>query len=143
MTIKVRITTYKGALVVDTESPEEGDGFLPNTKGRLGCLLFKTKGRLGISEEAVALLRTVRVGRDAIGDLMWFGDAKHGLTFGWIGEPRYILWPDACCGDRDYRVWERQYVPIPNDVPEAVRAAFDAPTPGQTNAKLYDWVMGG
>ncbi len=123
--LKVRVTAYKGLLVIDTEPPfERTETFIPRGGTQIGCTLLGTKDQLGISEEALVLLQTVRKSHDAIGDLMWW-KAGDQFCFGWIGGVKSLKDPSICEGDRDYGIHPGEYVTIPNDVPEGAKTAID------------------
>lgn len=123
--MKVKITAYKGILCIETQAPfDKDDTFLPNNEGRIGCLVMGTKENLGVSQEALDLLKTIRQSRDDIGDVMWWG-IKGKFYFGWLGSPLSLKDPKRIEGDRRYTVTEGEYILIPNDVPEGAKEAID------------------
>ncbi len=120
-----RITAYKGTLVVEAvELDFVHPMWTPAGGDKIGCLVGDTATFLGVSPEALLLLQSIKPGRDAIGDVMWF-NANSGLSyFGWLGSNLMLLDPVVVEGDRNYVI--RTYVSIPNEVPEGARAAVDA-----------------
>ena len=125
--MKVRITAYKGILCIEAQEPfVKDEGFLPNNDGRVGCLVMGTKEHLGVSQEALDLLKTIPRSLDDIGDVMWWGD-KGKFYFGWLGSPRTLVDPKRCEGDRRYAVPNGEYILIPNEVPEGAMEALYVP----------------
>lgn len=123
--MRVKITAHKGILCIETQEPLTKDGiFTPSGEGRIGCVLMDTRANLGVSQEALDLLKTIRTSRDAIGDVMWF-PAQDKFCFGWLGGPLSLKDPKRCEGDRDYKVREGEYTLIPNDVPEGAKQAIE------------------
>lgn len=137
--LAARITAHRGFLIFHAR---EGDfpGLLHCNERRVGTTVVGTVSRLGISDEAIELLRKVKVGNDGIGDVMWWpglvaaGGADNGdgteerpPTFGWLGLNCEIKNPQKIEGDRYFGVPEWQaWVTIPNESdPEAV-AVVDA-----------------
>ena len=127
MNVKVKLTEYKDRLVIETVDPEKEDypGWTPIGPGRFGCVLAGSKTGLGASEEALAWLRGVKRGRDAIGDIDWFACNDDRKAFAWFGGFFRIVGRDAE-GSRSYAVFADDCVSIPNDVPEGARDAIDA-----------------
>ncbi len=124
--MKVHITAYKGALCIETQEPiVKDETFVPAGGGNFGCVLMDTKTNLGVSQEALVLLRRVRKNRDSMGDVMWWpvGDK---FCFGWMGGPLALKVPGRITGDRDYAVREGAYTLIQNDVPEGAQQAINA-----------------
>jgi len=84
-----------------------------------------TKARLGVSDEAMALLKTIKRGRDSIGDVDWWACDDKSFAFGWLGPHLRLVDPKQSQTSRQYKVGP--YVTIPNEVrPDAIEA-IDAP----------------
>lgn len=127
--LKVKVTAYKGCLAIETLPPfDKTDTFIPAGQGNFGCVLMGTTSRLGVSKEALALLKTVKKSRDSLGDVMWWKLAppSEGYCFGWIGGVLAIQDPTQIEGDRDFAVHAGQYVTIPNDTVQGAKDAIDA-----------------
>lgn len=79
-TLKVKVYAYKDYIIAETVDPEKRDGdFVPAGDGNIGCVLMNLD-RLGVSEEARALLKNIKRGSDGIGDFTW--DTN---SFSWVG----------------------------------------------------------
>lgn len=123
--MKVKLTTYRGMLVIEALDPEKPHpDWVPSGKGKIGCLINGTKTALGVSDEALAMLRKVKRNTSAIGDVMWFDAGDDSMVFGWIG-PTLQIFPDVPDGDRDYKVRDGHFVPIPNEAPDEARKLID------------------
>jgi hypothetical protein len=85
---------------------------------------LNTKETLGVSEEALVLLKTIKRGRDSIGDVDWWAVDDGSSAFGWFGPMCRLIEPAEAETSRQFKIGE--YVSIPNDVPEGARAAIDA-----------------
>lgn len=119
-----RVTAYKNIIVIEGVGLDfVHEKWVPAGGGKIGCVVGDTKNLLGVSKEAARLLKSVRRGQDAIGDVMWF-KANDGLDyFGWLGSNLRLVDPDDAEADRDFQILE--YVTIPNRVPAGARAAID------------------
>jgi len=128
MTIHARITAYKDIIVCELVA----EASIPNevvttidTPGNIGQVIMNTKEHLGVSKEALELLKTVKKGHDSLGDVDWFSTMNGAAhAFGWIGGPYAIKDPKTCEASRQYVIGE--FVEIPNDVPEGAKQAIDA-----------------
>ena len=127
--IKVKITTYQNVLIIHTIEPKKDDNFIPAGNGKIGCVLIDTKKYLGISKEAFDLLKTIKRGGSAIGDVdSWeFTDEKkrNPYVFGWLGGINSIKEPDRCEGSRTYYPEKIPHVKIENNVNIDVKKAID------------------
>jgi len=122
------ITAYKGKIVCELLADKSIEGEVTTSldrPGNFGQIIHDTAKHLGVSAEAMALLKTIRPGHDSLGDIDWFGTSDGAASFGWIGGPYNIVDPKKCDASRDYKILG--YVEIPNDVPEGAKAAIDSP----------------
>jgi hypothetical protein len=123
--LKVRVVAYEGKLVFIPNEPEKGigDSWWPvDQKGKLGSVLGSSK-RLGVSQEALALMRTIKLNRDAIGDIDWWKCDDGEKAFSWFGVLYRVMDPADSEAARGFQVYESECVIIPNEVPpEAVEA---------------------
>lgn len=140
--LKVKVTAYKGLIVIEPIEPEKDasakKGWVPVGPGRFGSVLCKTKGHLGVSKEAVNLLRQVQRGVDSIGDLSWWECDDGSHAFSWFGAAYRIIDPSTAIGDRDYTVLPsllQDCETIPNEVPDEAKAAID----GAKGEPIYRW----
>lgn len=123
-----KIKAYKGYLVCELLAEKSIDGEVASSidnPGNFGQVIMDSGKHVGISPEAYELLKTIRPGRDAIGDVDWFGSSDGKAAFCWIGPPRQLIKASVAVGSRDYRT-NYPYVEIENDVPEQAIEAIDA-----------------
>jgi hypothetical protein len=120
------ITAYKGKLVLELRVTKS----IPNEvvtnldkPGNLGQVIMDTARNLGVSAEALELLKKVRRGHDDLGDIDWFR-AGDSAAFGWLGGIYRIADPEQVEGSSSYGTFA--HVVIPNDVPEGARQAIDS-----------------
>lgn len=108
--LKVKVTAYKDNIIIETLNYDESDkDFHPNTGSNIGCSLSNFN-RLGISDEALLLLKEVKKCSDAIGDFMW-----DDISFSWIGGPISFKNIKKTVGSRSYKVG-KNFESIPNQV---------------------------
>jgi len=124
-----RVTAYKGHIVIElltlVSIPNETSVSMDNP-GNFGQVIMNTEKNLGVSQEAIELLKTVKSGPDGIGAVDWFATetaAGKGHAFSWIGgQYALVLAAEAVAS----RQWEMgKYVSIPNDVPQGAMEAID------------------
>lgn len=140
--VKVRVTAYRENVVIEAIDPEkEFPGWFPLDSEKVGCTLVGTQKSLGVSKEALRILRGLPRCGDSIGSVMWWPVKSGGFAFGWLGGPRTIL-RGGSEGDRNFAVREGGYVLIPNDTSlDAQKYIRD--TLGKTRPSLYHrWVPG-
>ena len=126
MSLNARITAYLGVLVCETlaTASNKDCALSIDNPGRIGQVFMNTKETLGVSEEAIELLKKIKIGRDSIGDVDWF-ESVQGDVFGWLGGPKTIKdTADELETARGFRI--RSYVSVPNDVPADAKAAIDS-----------------
>jgi hypothetical protein len=125
--LKTKITAYRGRLIIDTDMEKDCTEFLGLGSGHIGCILSHTKKHLGVSAEAIALMKTVEKGSDSLGDLMWWGGDF--MIIGWTGNPCRVMDPAKAETDRDFEIRGGHYIEIPNDVPDQYAALIDSELP--------------
>lgn len=120
--IKVRVLAHEGNIVVIPEAPEDGinDNWWPTGGDKLGCVVGDTRRRLGVSKEALDLMREVKLGRDSLGDIDWWRCDDGTYAFSWWGAICRIIRPRSDEGARTFKVHPGEYVEIPNDVPAEI-----------------------
>ena len=121
--MKVKITEYKGLVVIETLKPEEDAEFIPVTKpGQIGSTLINTGKNLGISKEALAIMKGFHVSRDDIGEVdAWKAGDKD--CFGWLGAMDRIIGPDA---ELPNNGWGGiAFIDIPNETSPGAKEAID------------------
>jgi hypothetical protein len=125
MTIHARVTTYKGKIICElvTQKSIKNEILTSIDHGmKLGQVVFNTSKHLGISKEALSILKLLKPGKQALGTLSWF---SHNGTnhFGWLGEPYSIFETSGLEISKEYQILAHQE--IINDVPPAARKAID------------------
>lgn len=123
--IKVKVMGYKGWIIIDTADPTEDKDFIPAGGPRIGCVLANTKERLGISDEALELLRKIPKGIDDIGDVDCFKSGTNGV-FAWLGPARRLVSTVGTSGSNSYDIDAIEFKNIPNDASEPAKNAVEA-----------------
>jgi hypothetical protein len=119
------VTAYKGLLVLELRVEKSIENEVVSSldkPGNLGQIIMDSAKNVGISEQALALLKTVRRGSDSLGDIDWFKSGDKAV-FGWLGGPYRIADPKVIEGSREYGIFD--HVAIPNDVPAGAKEAID------------------
>lgn len=126
MSVKVKVTEYRGLLVIEAMEPEKPEpGWAPIEPGKIGCVLQGTGRKLGVSKEALALLDTVRKCEDDLGSIDWFECRDGTHAFSWIGGPFRILDPRRIEMARSSRVYPEACIRIENQTSPDLRAMID------------------
>ena len=121
-----KITAYKGMLVCELVADKSIDDEVVTTldnPSTFGQVIMNTEKNLGVSKEALELMKTVKIGHDDLGDIDWFSSVK-GDTFGWIGGPYNIVNPANAETARGFKILA--HILIENEVPEGAMKAIDA-----------------
>lgn len=127
MTIRAKVTAYKGILAIECTEKESTPGethLSIDQSGVIGQVIMNTKETLGVSPEALEVLKTIPKGRDSIGDVDWWEVNDGTYAFGWLGGMCRLLEPEGAVTSRQYK--QGDYVEIPNDVPEGAITAIDS-----------------
>ena len=131
--LKTKITAYRGSIVIEPIDPKKGveDRWWPSDGGnKMGCVLGDCSGRLGISDEALELMRRIEVGHDAIGDIDCWPCTDGTWAFSWFGCLYRIIDSEGISArdfDRhvDKAVAAGVFVTIDNDVPAEAKDTID------------------
>lgn len=125
-----QVTAYKGKLVIEllTQYSIPGEVAVNEClRGDYGQLVMNTEKNLGVSQEALAILRTLKPGSGGLpADILWYDvQGKEAIiqTFGWLGGARTIVDPEWIELDPNWQLGK--YVSIPNDVPQGAVDAID------------------
>ncbi len=123
MTLNAKITAHNGILICQTMADKSSEEcvLISDTPGVIGNVYMNTKETLGISKEALEILRTLKKGRDSIGDIDWFATGDK-YAFGWLGPIHRLVDPATAETSRQYVIGD--YVDIPNS--DAPQEAIDA-----------------
>ena len=121
------ITAYRGRIVITLLANRSirGEVMTSQDNPRFpGHVIHDTALHLGVSKEALRLLRRLPTCTDETSDLNWFCDNDGKPMFFWRGGRYAIFSPEYCCVARNFDLHE--HVCIPNRVPEGARAQLDA-----------------
>lgn len=123
--MKVKVTEYKNVLVIVTLKPEKDDDFCPVTEpGRVGSVLINTGKHLGMSEEALAFMKKLRVSHDDMGEVdAWITDDGRSC-FAWLGALSRFVGPDADLSNTGFQ--GIGFIEILNETNEKAKEAIDA-----------------
>lgn len=80
----IRIVEYKGGLVIEADDGVVNEDWTPRAGGLIGCMVANASKHVGVSDEALAILTSIKPCIDAIGDIMAWRD-----NFGWLGGIKY------------------------------------------------------
>lgn len=128
-TLHAKITAYKGNIVCELIADKSIDGEVATSLDiptNIGQVIMNTAEHLGVSPEALELLKSVKVGHDSIGDVDWFRSDDGKDNFGWIGGPYAVVTAATAEAARGFAVDNRAYQPIPNDVPAGAIEYIDS-----------------
>jgi hypothetical protein len=121
------ITAYRGRLIITLLADHSipGEVITSQDNPRFpGQVIYDTARNLGVSREALQLLRDLPASSEEVGDLNWFHIDKDKPMFFWRGGRHAIFSPDYICAAREFSI--RDHVCIPNRVPADARAQLDA-----------------
>lgn len=123
------ITTYKGRLIFQLLTRKsikhEVITNLDNPQS-IGHVIINTKKNLGISKEALTLLKTLHKGTKHVGHLDW-SKSHQGLdSFVWIGKANDIRSPEELEASKTYKIMS--HIVIENCVPQEAMQAIDQVT---------------
>lgn len=120
------VTAYKNLLVIEllatASIPNEVTTSLDNPSC-IGQVIHDTAKNLGVSAEALELLKQVKRSNDDMGDVDWFSTSDGKASFGWLGGRYAIKSPTEIDGSSSYGIFD--FVTIPNDVPAGAINAID------------------
>jgi len=129
--IRVKVTAYEGNIIIETLKPDEDDHFAPVGGTRFGSVLMDTKNILGMSKEAVELLKTIPRGTDCIGDVSTWKTTNGNCCFSWFGHLNRIVSIKDCVSDRD-GIINVEHVTIENEPPKEAIEALQKNNPQYT-----------
>jgi hypothetical protein len=114
--IRVKVTTKGKFLIIETVDPTADKNFVPMSGSNMGCSLIDTKNLLGISKEAMNLIKTMKKGGDDLGDLNLWKSEKRGHCFAWLGGIKRLVDATECELSRD-SIYDIEHTTIKNNVP--------------------------
>ena len=125
--LHAKVTAHKGILVLELlaeKSIENEVVTTLDTPSTIGQVIMDTGAHLGVSAEALELLKGIKRGHDDLGDVDWFSASDGEAVFGWLGGPKRLCNPTKIEGSSSYSA-SLPHVLIPNDVPEGARECID------------------
>lgn len=128
--MKVKVTEYKGHVVVETLKPEADEDFIPVTEpGKIGSVLINTGKHLGISKEALAIMKGYKVSMDDIGEVDAWKTDDGKDCFAWLGP---LDRPFSAQSELSRNGWaDIDYIDIPNETSQWIRKEMDAAVTGR------------
>ena len=120
-----KITAHKGFLVVELLAKRSIAGQVTTNLDKPACAgttIHDTKNNLGVSPEALELLKSLKRAKHSIGELDWSRDLHGSPCFGWIGDAKKLFNAKTTEVSKSWRIWE--HIPISNDVPSEVKQAL-------------------
>jgi hypothetical protein len=113
----VKVTTYENYLIIESDPETMNEDWVPYGGSKFGCVIVNTNEHLGISSDALEILKKVKRSSDAIGDVDAWKTSDGIDCFSWIGPCKHIIPIDSLEGSRDYDISTISYIDIPNDPP--------------------------
>ena len=122
-----KVTAYGNHLILELLSTKSCDTLATSLDRpqNMGQVIIGSDTMLGVSAEAIELLKKIEPGHDAIGDVDWFIASDDRACFCWFGGPNRIIdvTDREIVAARGFQVREGRYVTIPNEPnPDAVKA---------------------
>lgn len=133
--MKVKVTEYKGHLIIETLKPDKDDDFIPVTEpGKIGSVLINTGKHLGISKEALTFMRRLKVSSDDIGEIdAWITeDGRH--CFSWLGGLKRTVGPEVTLSNTGFQ--SIAFLGISNEPAEDAKVAINIALVGVNVKKL-------
>ena len=128
--VKVKLTVYKDFLVIDTLKREadcclyqKDADFRPIESGFVGCSLKNTGKHLGISKEALAFMKELRVSGDDLAELNTYITTDGTHCFGWLGAPCRLVGVEATLPHIGFT--DIDFVEIPNITNDKAMASIN------------------
>ncbi len=120
--MKVKVTKYRGVVVIETLKPEADKDFVPVGSGKVGSVLTNTGKHLGISKEALAFMKKLSVSSDDIGEVdAWKAGDRD--CFGWLGPLDRPVGPNAELSNTGWA--NIAYIDIPNETSKRLTKKID------------------
>lgn len=124
---KVDVTAYRDFLVITTHDPHVvTEAWTPDHLGGIGQVLLDTRDNLGVSDEALILIRSIKSINRRSGDLDWwrYKDADR-YGFAWMGGCFRVFHAIGIRTGISHEVPTGHHIVIANEVPESARAVID------------------
>jgi len=126
--LKVRVLAYDNKLFFVPNEPFyniDNQWFPANDKGRLGSVLAYSNLNLGVSREALELMRKIKRGRDGVGDIDWFKMNDGSCSFSWWGWLYRVMTPTDSVSARGFTIRDRDCVIIKNVITDEMISGYN------------------
>lgn len=120
------ITAYKGRLIFELKTKHAIKNEVLTTLDKssvIGQIIINTKKNLGISKEALALLKKIGKTKEHIGEIDWSKNHTGQDTFIWSGRAQDIKRPEDMLASKTYKIMAHTI--IENMVPQGAMQAID------------------
>ncbi len=121
--LKLRILAHDGKLLFVPNKPYEniGKGWFPvNDTGIIGSCIYDSEKNVGISTEALELMKKIPRGNDGIGDIDWFQSGyDKTYVFSWLCALYRVMDPKDCVSARGF--YTHDHIVIKNDVTDEMK----------------------
>ena len=117
--MKVKVTEHSGVVIIETLDPKQDADFMPAGGNKIGCHLANTGKHLGISKEALAVMKGYMISMDDLGEVNAFISDDGVHRFSWLGGTKRLVGPKAELSSTGFT--DIDHIEIPNEAPaEAV-----------------------
>ena len=117
--MRVKVTEHSGIVIIETLDPKQDADFMPSGGNKIGCHLANTGKNLGISKEALAIMKGYMISMDDLGEVNSFISDDGVHRFSWLGGTKRLVGPKAELSSRGFV--DIDHIEIPNEAPaEAV-----------------------
>ena len=129
--VKAKVVAYKGYLIIECladKSEKDICTLSIDNPNCIGQVIHNTKDHLGISEQAVKLLKQVKRSNDDLGEIDYWKCDDDTWHFSWLGGTKRIVNPndEDCTSSNSYEVPDAsKYISIKNEVPEEAKKIID------------------
>jgi len=114
--MKVKVTEHKGVVVIETLDPKQDADFMPAGGSKIGCHLANTGKNLGISKEALAVMKGYMISMDDLGEVHAFISDDGVHRFSWLGGTKRLVGPKAELSAKGFT--DISHIEIPNEPPQ-------------------------
>ena len=121
--MKVKVTEHKGVVVIETVELKQDADFVPAGGNKIGCHLANTGTHLGISKEALVIMKGYAVSHDDLGEVNAFISDDGVHRFSWLGGAKRLVGPKAELSSTGFA--DIDYIEIPNEPPQEAIIAVE------------------
>ncbi|MNL49491.1 hypothetical protein D3C87_1724290 [compost metagenome] len=119
-----KVKAHKGLILCECLSPYSIQDKILLAPDNSAVMVFNPEQNLGISSEALELLKTLKKSEDELGHVDWGTDKVGRPYFFWLGSMKTIVDPDECQTAAAFKASDK-FVLIANDVSEDGMGAVD------------------